>query len=119
MNSYVNDYSGAWVKIPTLQPSEPNALMFLNMDNLKKLQARVEVAIKKATTQARQVRQFTPGARVALRHGYCSMSPGTRGLVADRVLLRGYEDQPGYYVPVCFQNHGLGWVPASLLEQQA
>ena len=107
---------GAWVKIPGLDPNESGALHYLNIGELEKLAARVNRAIERANRKADALSSVRPGQSAYLKRRYATIPADAVGFVADRSMIVNNETQPDDYVPVCFCDYGIGWVPVSYLR---
>jgi hypothetical protein len=107
--------AGAYVKIPGLHPSESGALPYLSLEELEKLQLRVEQAIARAKRKAEEAASFLPGTRVSFKARWYRWNAGTQGIVVHEGNLRSQSTAGN--VPVAIDGFGLTWVPKSHLRR--
>lgn len=125
----LDDEPRVWVKIPGLDPKEPNALRYMNEREIDKLGQRAGEAYgkinrikreraKAAAERARQaaLRIFTPGCAVKL--DWLNIGSTTRRRLSDigtaRGLYVGHASNPVYAI-VVFEGLGQRYVENSFL----
>lgn len=116
--SEVQGIVGAWVKIPGLDPREPHALNYLTIEELDKLDRRVQDARAKATEKLRQARTVKPGDRVLLLKAFGTLKAGTMGIVAQKSAMLGNQYHPAATdFAVAWDGFGLVWTDASYMRK--
>ena len=113
-----NGLVGAWVKIPGLDPREPHALNYLTIEELDKLDERVQHARAKAVEKLKQQASVKPGDRVLLTRGFGTLKAGTMGIVAQKSAMLGSQYHPkASDFAVAWDGFGLVWTDASYMRK--
>jgi hypothetical protein len=116
--SEVQSIVGAWVKIPGLDPREPHALNFLTIEELDKLDQRVQDARAKAVQKAKEQATVKPGDRVLLTRSFGSVKAGTMGIVVQKsAMLGGQYHTAATDFAVAWDGFGLLWTAASYMRK--
>ena len=113
---------GAWVKIPGLDPREPHALNYLTIEELDKLDERVQNARAKATEKLRQSRMVKPGDRVVATVAIpaTSIKAGTFGIVLQKsAMINSHYHQSQDEFAVAFDGFGAIYVKGSIIRKAA